>query len=682
MKSFTSQVAGSEHSASTKAAKKVDKRCVGSELAKLFVPPSQQIKSGLDPAGMIFNKILESKKSISDSATAQVQQQQKKPKTDGRLSYIPVALAGKHTVATELSLQPSHKVKSIPDTGKSVSNKTLSPKKSIADGDTAQVQPPQQKNLELDSLLPDTTVALADKHTGDAKLFLQSSRHFKSGLDIGKTVSNKTLDTEISISDGRTAQVQVSGQKNLGMDSLLSDTPVVLADKHTADVKVVSHHVKSVPEPVPAAFDKIPEPKKSLSEADTAQVQPPQQKNLGMDSRLPYTRVALADKHTANIESFVNPAADNGPQLPNGEVLDPHVSSSVEPWLPMHNVVSLGKDSDNVSLTDGPKTKEGAPAAKSQKDVTAHIDLKHTSDNHSVRNAAGKVEVPSVQDVLLQTALPMNSFSAKLSQAGVEEALPKGKSTSIEKEHANPKMSSKVARTLESNSKDSSEATAKHNKTAYTQVEIAHRRDLPLPLRQDAANTGAPKGNESGGKVASEHFSLGIMSGLTKTVTLDNFVANSNVTAHTVLNLTGQIAVAVRNASDKIGQKVSVSLNPPELGKISIKFEKDGDQVSGCLQVEKPDTKSHIESNLSQIIQNLHDAGIQLKRFDIILQDQSVRSQQEFAGQAQPDGSQNRNFEADNNSNDPKPGIAGDIHLIHSLQSDSYISDKAVNILV
>jgi len=66
-------------------------------------------------------------------------------------------------------------------------------------------------------------------------------------------------------------------------------------------------------------------------------------------------------------------------------------------------------------------------------------------------------------------------------------------------------------------------------------------------------------------------------------------------------------------------QQITVHLNPPELGKVFIKFQEQDAQIIGLLEVSKPQTRIEIQQALPQIIQNLQDSGIQVKRVEVVL---------------------------------------------------------------
>ncbi len=68
-------------------------------------------------------------------------------------------------------------------------------------------------------------------------------------------------------------------------------------------------------------------------------------------------------------------------------------------------------------------------------------------------------------------------------------------------------------------------------------------------------------------------------------------------------------------------QQITVRLHPPELGKVCIKFQEQQDQLTGILEVKRTQTRNEIEQALPQIIRNLENSGIQIKRLEVILTD-------------------------------------------------------------
>ena len=74
-------------------------------------------------------------------------------------------------------------------------------------------------------------------------------------------------------------------------------------------------------------------------------------------------------------------------------------------------------------------------------------------------------------------------------------------------------------------------------------------------------------------------------------------------------------------------QQITVQLNPPELGKVSIKLQEQDNQITGLLEVSRTQTRIEVEQAIPEIVRNLQDSGIQIKRLDVVL------SQEEKPGQ-------------------------------------------------
>ncbi len=103
----------------------------------------------------------------------------------------------------------------------------------------------------------------------------------------------------------------------------------------------------------------------------------------------------------------------------------------------------------------------------------------------------------------------------------------------------------------------------------------------------------------------------------TKTVELPNQTSSGSISK----GVGQQIQESVRTSFSQEGQnqQITVQLNPPELGKVLIKFQEQDNQITGLLEVSKAQTRIEIEQALPQIIRDLQDSGIQIKRLDVVL---------------------------------------------------------------
>ena len=101
-------------------------------------------------------------------------------------------------------------------------------------------------------------------------------------------------------------------------------------------------------------------------------------------------------------------------------------------------------------------------------------------------------------------------------------------------------------------------------------------------------------------------------------------------------------------------KEITIQLNPPELGRVCVKFQEQGAEITGTLEVSKAQTRAEIEQALPEIIRNLTDSGITIKRLEVVL------SQNEQSGsQARDPLLQDGQFNQQNHSN---PNQSGDQH--------------------
>jgi flagellar hook-length control protein FliK len=84
-----------------------------------------------------------------------------------------------------------------------------------------------------------------------------------------------------------------------------------------------------------------------------------------------------------------------------------------------------------------------------------------------------------------------------------------------------------------------------------------------------------------------------------------------------------QIQETIGSSLNQGDKQVTIHLNPPELGKVSIKFQEQNGQITGLLEVDKPQTRYEIEHSLPEIIRNLTNSGVQIKRVEVVLTEQS-----------------------------------------------------------
>ena len=81
----------------------------------------------------------------------------------------------------------------------------------------------------------------------------------------------------------------------------------------------------------------------------------------------------------------------------------------------------------------------------------------------------------------------------------------------------------------------------------------------------------------------------------------------------------------------KVGQKIIVRLDPPELGAVRASFEARGDSVRCVLRVENPQILEQVQREASALVERLIDSGVNLRQV-------SVEMGSSSAGQQAPQG--------------------------------------------
>jgi len=155
--------------------------------------------------------------------------------------------------------------------------------------------------------------------------------------------------------------------------------------------------------------------------------------------------------------------------------------------------------------------------------------------------------------------------------------------------------------------------------------------------------------------------------------------------------LMDQVFESIQSTVQQDSKQITIRLNPPELGKVFIKFEENNGHIVGVLKVSEAQTRYEIEKALPQLIQNLADAGVAIKRLDVVMaeqpQQQALREQTSQNGQENwtnqhnlPEGNngQRRNYTDEWGANAGYGGAEADMPGL----SDSFITDKSMNVLV
>ncbi|TFG47576.1 MAG: flagellar hook-length control protein FliK, partial [Candidatus Brocadiia bacterium] len=152
-------------------------------------------------------------------------------------------------------------------------------------------------------------------------------------------------------------------------------------------------------------------------------------------------------------------------------------------------------------------------------------------------------------------------------------------------------------------------------------------------------------------------------------------------------NMNRQIQESIQSFTRQGQDQVIIRLNPPELGKVVIKFHEQDNQIIGTLEASKPQTRYEIEQALPSILRNLQESGVQIRRLEVI----SEQNNTQYANKEQTlfDGWNGQNKSA-NYSNRGNQGDSSyyndwmpdtDIYSATSPAQDLFYAESGVNML-
>jgi flagellar hook-length control protein FliK len=93
-----------------------------------------------------------------------------------------------------------------------------------------------------------------------------------------------------------------------------------------------------------------------------------------------------------------------------------------------------------------------------------------------------------------------------------------------------------------------------------------------------------------------------------------------------------QILDSIRSSGTPGEREVFIRLTPPELGTVLVRFQERGGQLTGTLEVSSREAQREIEQALPQVVRGLQEAGVLVRRVEVVTADQPNR---DLAGEHQ-----------------------------------------------
>jgi flagellar hook-length control protein FliK len=168
----------------------------------------------------------------------------------------------------------------------------------------------------------------------------------------------------------------------------------------------------------------------------------------------------------------------------------------------------------------------------------------------------------------------------------------------------------------------------------------------------------------------------------------DARAAGNASSANVSASVSEQIQESLRTSLARPDQQITIRLNPPELGTVLIKFREQDSQITGILEVNKSQTRAEIQQALPEIVRNLQELGVNIRRLEVVLTNGQERQalNGESASPHQDNwpgwqGYQNPNTQAGN-------GGATDLFVNEGSyaefigRNEAFITDKSIDMFV
>jgi len=100
---------------------------------------------------------------------------------------------------------------------------------------------------------------------------------------------------------------------------------------------------------------------------------------------------------------------------------------------------------------------------------------------------------------------------------------------------------------------------------------------------------------------------------------------NAPVARTPVQSVGDQILDSVQASAARGDRQVLIRLNPPELGTVLVRFHEQGEHLTGTLEVSRSESRREVEQALPQVVRTLQEAGVQIRRLEVVTSDQPER---------------------------------------------------------
>ena len=143
------------------------------------------------------------------------------------------------------------------------------------------------------------------------------------------------------------------------------------------------------------------------------------------------------------------------------------------------------------------------------------------------------------------------------------------------------------------------------------------------------------------------------------------------------------------NASMGAGRdQISIALDPPELGKVTIRFQQTAGEIVGIVEADKAQTRQEIAEEMPAIVRSLEDSGVAVKRVEVVLTEKGDQDALNNSGNEQYNTG--REGFTDGQASDDNTNTGSSKQLLgreyqnagNSENYQNHVSDEAINMYI
>jgi len=480
----------------------------------------------------------------------------------------------------------------------------------------------------------------------------------------------------------------------------------------------------------PAKAENKTKPKEQIAASDTIK-QPGKQNNL-IQNWLAENSVAVehSKKGTATkielkagqqLAQIINntpagkPPPVTGHAVKSAEIKLLHTTEKGQ--LGLKTVLSAKSNGENGLKAVLTNTLENNPAVKKQaetgnntdkisvltKTITETKSATEATEKKNTTELAPEIPTNTGKSTNISTVkLTAEYFNLKTVQAKTSEMQPQPAGINPEKPALTDQTDAKANASLKiSNSSNPNGKEAIH--TSNDNPESQNVQKLNIAAMQVPTGQTKDRGNSTSDKSTSQGFEQILSHNNSQTIITEQTPSTAKNT--TAANLTSQNSF--RDVSADIGKQIlesvqrsisqqgvdrqiTVRLNPPELGKVLIKFQQHNSELTGLMEVSKTQTRFEIEQTLPQIIRNLADSGIHIKRLEVTLSNEQQPGQGTSGNQSLQNGGSQQQYSGNpgtsGNDMDVQEGnewlASNNSYEGLSELQETLITDSSINLLI